>query len=165
MWNHFWNDQNIQFDYRRTGNKFYVNNMQVIIKKHILFQINEFAEPNGWPVLDVKFEDRDLVVTISKHDMSKRCRLTFWRMEENHCKVKFLNHLQIPKEEEEEDRICCLWMDNNFVVVLQHGKDSTRIVIVSTKTRTVVENLTVPSVMHMRYEHGRIILQYKSFIR
>ena len=139
--------------------------MQLIIKEHVLFQINEFAEPNGWPVLDVKFEDQGLAVAISKHDMSKRCRLTFWRLKENHCKVKFLNHLQIPKEEEEEDRICCLWMDNNFVVVLQHGKDSTRIVIVSTKTRTVVENFTVPSGMHMRYEHGRIILRYKSFIR
>ena len=143
MWNHFWYDQNIRFDYWRTGNKFYVHNIQVIIKEHILLQINEFAEPNGWPVHDVKFEDRGLAVAISKHDMSKRCRLTFWRLKENHCKVKFLNHLQIPKEEEEEDRICCLWMDNNFVV----------------------ENFTVPSGMHMRYEHGRIILQYKSFIR
>jgi hypothetical protein len=137
----------------------------MIIKEHILLQINEFAEPNGWPVIDVKFEGRGLAVAISKHDISKRCRLTFWRLEENGCKIKFLNHLRIPKEEEEEDRQCFLWMDDNFVVVFQHGKDSTRIVIVSTKTRMVVENFTVPSGLYMRYEHGRIILRYKSFIR
>ena len=165
MWNHFWYDQNIRFDYWRTGNKFYVHNIQVIIKEHILLQINEFAEPNGWSVHDVKFEDRDLVVAISKNAMNNHCRLTFWRMEETRCNVKFLNNLPIPKEEDEEDRLCFLWMDDNFVVVFQRGKDSTRIVIVSTKTRTVVENFTVPSGMHMRYEHGRIILRYKSFIR
>ena len=138
--------------------------MQVIIKKHILFQINEFAELNGWPVHDINFEIRGLAVAISKNPLSQHCRLTFWRMEESCCKVTYLNQLPIPKEKEEH-KLYFLWMDENFVVLFLHGKDSTRIVIVSTKTRTVVENLTVPSEKDMRYEHGRIILRYKSFIR
>jgi len=84
-------------------------------------------------------------------------------MEESCRKVTYLNHLPIPKEK--EHIMYFLWMDENFVVLFQQGKDSTRIVIVSTKTRTVVENFTVPSGKDMRYEYGRIILRYPSFIR
>ena len=110
---------------------------------------------------NVNFGYQGLAVAISSSSTDDGCQLRFWRMD-IFCNAKYLDHLPMPKEEGCTYR---LEMDDHFVVVFQYGQNSRRIIIVLTKTRTVVENLTVSSIGCLHYGNGRIIIEYPDFIR
>jgi WD40 repeat protein len=118
----------------------------------------EIAKPDGWPVICVCFGDHGLVVAISSSGTDRQ--LSFWKMASS-CEITYLGHLSIPAKKK-----CTytLGMDENFVKVSQYERDS-RIFIVSTKTRTIVETLTDSSIKFVQYEQGLLLITYPSFIR
>ena len=109
----------------------------------------------------INFRYGDLIAAISKSSTDPSCHLTFWSMK-SCCEITYLDHISIP---EEENCSYGLWIDDNFVVVCQYGRVASRIFIVSTKTRTIVEKMKFPFTGHMRYDNGLIFIQFPSFIR
>jgi hypothetical protein len=102
-----------------------------------------------------------LAVAISSNSTNDSCQLTFWRLNRLH-ETTHLDHLKVPVVD-----VCAysLWMDENYVVVCQRSENYTWVLIVSLKTRTIVENLSDSSLKHIRYERGLLIMKYPSFIR
>jgi hypothetical protein len=125
-----------------------------------IFQIHEFAEPNGWTVISVCFGYHGLAVSFSSNRRGCGCQLTFWRIDHS-CESTYLGHLPLPIEGKFDYNF---GMDENFVVVFQRGTVS-RIFIVSTKTRKIVETITDSSIQFVMYGQGLLIIQYPSCIR
>ena len=167
MWNK-WNDQIIWFEYWNTGITcftlfyfcFFSSSKECESDDciSVLFQINEFAEPNGWAVKCVCFGEHGLAVTISNSGTVTWLR--FWRVATS-GEITYLNYTSIPAE---NDCTYSLGMDTNFVIVSQRCTVS-KIFIVSTETRKIVETLTDSSIKLVRYQQGLLIIQYASFIR
>ena len=167
MWNK-WNDQIIWFEYWRSGIGCLFCLLSLLKKKtqeyesddciSVLFQITEFAEPNGWAVKCVCFGEHGLAVSISNSGTVTRLR--FWRVATS-GEITYLNYISIPAE---NDCTYSLGMDKNCVIVFQRCTVS-KIFIVSTETRKIVETLTDSSIKLVRYEQGLLIIQYASFIR
>ena len=110
-------------------------------------------------MLDVCFGYHGQAVAFSSNSRGLGCQLNFWRMD-NSCGTTYLDHLPIP---EEQGFDCNLGMDENFVVLFAHGVS--RIFIVSTKTRKIVETITDSSIQFVIYEQGLLIIQFTSCIR
>ena len=166
MWSH-WNDQILQFEYWGTGNEFFSNNeweSDYSILCVPVLQIKEFSELNGWPLIDVCFGYKGLVVTLSSSSTHGRCQLNFWRMD-SFCKTTYLDHLHHLNIPESGQCKYSLWMDEHFVVVFQRGENSGTVFIVSIKTRTVVENFSHSSLECVRYEQGLLMMKYPSVFR
>jgi hypothetical protein len=87
----------------------------------LVFQINEFSEPNGWPLISVAFGYKGLVATLSSSSTQDCSQLTIWMMD-SFCKTTYLGHLQIP--ESGQQCLYSLSMDEHFVVVFQYCQNS-----------------------------------------
>ncbi len=128
----------------------------------LVFQINEFSEPNGWPLISVAFGYKGLVATLSSSSTQDCSQLTIWMMD-SFCKTTYLGHLQIP--ESGQQCLYSLSMDEHFVVVFQYCQNSGTVFVVSIKTRTVVEKFSYSSLTCVRYEQGLLMMKYPSTFR